>query len=56
MDKIYHCCRKGHPDGLDVVIEKYSNCLLPTANCFWKDPRDVINAVKTCSQTENKKL
>ena len=27
--------------------EKY---LIPTNKCFWKDPKDIINAVKTRSQ------
>ena len=56
MDKIYYGCTKGYLDGLHVVIKKDEKCLIPTANCFWKDPHDTINTIKTCSQTEKQKI
>ena len=56
MDKIYHGCAIGYLDGLHVVIKKDEKCLIPTADCFWKDLHDVINAVKRCSQTKKQKL
>ena len=56
MDKIYHDCTKGYLDASYVVIKKDEKCLIPTANCFWKDQHDVINTVKTCSQTEKQEI
>ena len=56
MDKIYPSCTKEYSDGLHIVIKKDEKCLIPTTDCFWKDPHDVINIVKTCSQTEKQKI
>ena len=56
MDKIYHGCRKRHPDGSHVVRGKDSNYFIPTTDSFWKGPHDIINAVKTRSQTEKQKV
>ena len=56
MYKIYHGCDIGHPDGSSVVIGEDEECLTPTADCFWKDSQDVINSVKTRSQTEKQKI
>ena len=55
MDEICHGCAQGNKDGLHVLITKDGKCLIPTTDCFWKDPYDVINYVKTCTQTENQK-
>ena len=46
---------KGYKDGSHVLIKKDKKCLIPTTDCFWKDPHDVINCVKTRSQTEKQK-
>ena len=56
MDKIYHGCGKGHVDGSHSLMKKGKTCLALTANCFWKDPHDVINSVKTHSQTEKQSI
>ena len=56
MDEIYHGCAKGYKDGSHVLIKKDRKCLIPTADCFWKDPHDVINYIKTHSQTEKQKI
>ena len=29
---------------------------MPTSNCYWKDPNDAINSVKTQSQTKKQKI
>ena len=47
---------KGYKDGSHVLIKKDKKCLILTTNCFWKDPHDVINCVKTRSQTEKQKI
>ena len=39
-----------------MLIKKDEKCLIPTTNCFWKDPHDVINCVKTHSQTEKQNI
>ena len=36
--------------------KKDEKCLIPTSNCFCKDPHDTINSVKTCPQTEKQKI
>ena len=56
MDKIYYGCTKGYLDGLHVVIKKDEKCLIPTTVSFWKDSPNVINTVKTRSQTEKQKI
>ena len=56
MGKIYYGCAKGYLDGSHVVIKKEEKCLIPTADCFWKDLHDVINTMKTCSQIEKQKI
>ena len=56
MDKIYHGCTMGYLDRSHVILKKDENCLTPTADYFWKDPHDVINSVKTRSQTEKQKI
>ena len=53
MDEICHGCAEGYKDGLHVLITKGEKCRIPTTDCFWKDPHDVINYVKTSTQTEN---
>ena len=47
---------KGYKDGSHVLIKKDKKGLIPTTNCFWKDPHDVINCIKTRSQTEKQKI
>ena len=54
MDKIYHGCRKRHPDGSHVVRGKDSNYFIPTTDSFWKGPHDIINAVKTLTNWKTK--
>ena len=38
-----------------MLIKKDEKSLIPTADYFSKDPYDVTNWVKTCSQTEKQK-
>ena len=56
MDEIYHGCPQGYKVGLQVLTKKDEKCLIPTADCFWKDPHDVINCVKRRLQTEKQKI
>ena len=56
MDQIYYGSIKGYLDVLHVVMKKYEKRLILTADCFWKDPHDVINTVKTPSKTEKQKI
>ena len=37
-------------DGTNKIFDPGEKCLTPTAQCFWKDPQDIISGVKTCSQ------
>ena len=56
MDETYHGYTKGYKDGSYVLIKKDEKYLIPTTDCFWKDPHDVINCIKICSQTEKQKI
>ena len=56
MDQIYHGCAKEYKDGSQLLIKKDEKCVIGAADCFWKDPHDVINCLKTCSQTEKQKI
>ena len=56
MDKIYHFYAKGYLDESRVFIKKDEKCLIPTADCFWKDPHGIINTIKTRTQTEKQNI
>ena len=49
MDYIYHGCALRYLNGTNVIIWQHEKCLASTKKSFWKDPKDVINAVKTRS-------
>ena len=51
MELIYHGCMIKNADGTNKIIRPGEKCLTLTAQCFWKDPQDVISGVKTRSQT-----
>ena len=53
MDRIYHVCFPKNVNGTNRIIAKDENCLIPTSECFWKDPLDIKNGVKTRSRTKN---
>ena len=56
MALIYHCCFTKNADGTNKLIGPGEKCLTPTAQCFWKDPKDVRSGVKTCSQSANQAI
>ena len=56
MDEIYHGCAKGYKDGLMFLSKKMKNVLLKPLIFFLKDPYNVINYVKTRSQTAKQKI
>ena len=51
MELIYYGCMIKNADGTNKTIGPYEKCLTLIAQCFWKDPQDVISGVKTRSQT-----
>ena len=53
MALIYHSCFTKNTDGTNKLICPGERCLIPTAQCFWKDPKDAHSGVKTCSQLAN---
>ena len=53
MELIYHGCFTKNADGTNKLIGPGEKCLTPTAQCFWKDPKDVRSRVKTRSQSAN---
>ena len=53
MALIYYGCFTKNADGTDKLIGPEEKCLTPTAQCFWKDPKDVHSGVKTRNQLAN---
>ena len=53
MALIYHGCLSKNADDTNKLIGPGEKCLTPTAQCFWKDPKDVCCGVKTRSQSVN---
>ena len=53
MALIYHGCFTKNADGTNKLIGPGEKCLTSTAQCFWKDPKDVRSVVKTRSQSAN---
>ena len=40
-------------DGTNRIISPAEQCLVPTTNCFWKYPEDVVkHGLRTCSQAK----
>ena len=50
---IYHGCFYENVDGTNKIIKTGDKCLVPTDECFWKDPCDVKQGVKTRSCAKN---
>ena len=56
MNYIYHGCALKHSTGTNVIIGSNKKCLNPTNKCFWKDPKEIINAIKTRSQLKKQPI
>ena len=41
MELIYHGCITKNADGTNKIIGLGEKCLTLSAQCFWKDPRDI---------------
>ena len=50
---IYHSCFYKNTDGTKKIVKAGEKCSVPTDKCFWKDPCDVKNGVKTRSREKN---
>ena len=50
---IYHGCFYKNADGTNKIIKAGEKSLVPTDECFWKDPCDVKHGVKTRSRAKN---
>lgn len=53
MEGMYHGCFFKNADGTNKIIKTGETCLTPTDECFFKNPCDVRNGVKTRSRTKN---
>ena len=51
MALIYHSFLSKNADG--KFIAPGQKCFTPTAQCFWKDPKDICCWVKTRNQSSN---
>ena len=56
MAQILRGCAKGYSDGSNILIKKDKKCITLSSNRYWKDPNDIINSVKTQSQTKKQKI
>ena len=55
MYLIYHGCMTKNKDCLNRLIGPGEKCLVPTDECFWKDPRDIRSCMvktRSCTRTE----
>ena len=50
---IYHGCFYKNADGKNKIIKTGDKCLVPTDECFWKDPCEVKHGVKIKSRAKN---
>ena len=50
MDYIYHGCALRYLNRTNKTIGRHEKCLTTTNKGFWKDPKGIINALKTRSQ------
>ena len=50
---IYHGCFYKNADGTNKINKAGEKCLVPTDECFWKDPCDIKHGVKTRSRAKN---
>ena len=53
MALIYHGSLSKNANGTNKLIGAGEICLTATAQCFWKDPKDIRCGVKTRSQSVN---
>ena len=53
MALIYHSCFTKNADGTNKLIGPGEKCFTPTAQRFWKNPKNVRSGVKTRSQLTN---
>ena len=53
VQRIYHGCFYENADGTNKIIKAGEKCLVPTDECFWKDPCDIRHGVKTRSHAKN---
>ena len=56
MDCIYHGCALRYLNGTNVIIGRNEKCLTPNNKSCWKDPREIINAVKARFQLKNEPI
>lgn len=54
--EIYYGCAIGYSGGTNVMVRKNEKCIRAREHCFWKNPQDVTNSVKTRSQKEKQKI
>ena len=45
-----------YSNGTNKIIHRSEKCLTPTKKCFWKDPNDIINTVRTRFQLKNEPI
>ena len=56
MGCIFHGCALRYLNGTNVIIWCCKKCLTPTHQSCWKDPKNIINVVKTRSQLKKQPI
>ena len=55
MEQIYQGCMTKNANGTNKLIGPGEKCLIPTAESFWKDPRDMKDCkvkIRSCTKYE----
>lgn len=56
MNRTYHAGWLKYSNGTNKIIDRGEKCLAPTNICFWKDPSNIVNAVRTRFQLKNEPI
>ena len=56
MGYIFHGCALRYLNDTNVIIWWHKKCLTPTNQSCWKDPKNIINVVKTRSQLKKQPI
>ena len=56
MDCIYHGCDLKYSNGTNIIIGRNEKCFIRTNKCFWKEPCEITDVVRTRFQLKNEPI
>ena len=56
MNRTYHAGWLKYSNGTNEIIDRGEKFLAPTNICFWKDPSNIVNTVRTRFQLKNEPI